>query len=362
MFLLQTGSPLQARLDVNVFSIILILIVIFFVIALIFIISKFITSYVHSPAYIEKKKNRPTSAKDINEISVLCSFSKEEKEVLSQICKIYRTPNIKFLVRDFHAIQDCLKAQYHVFDKIQDEIGKTYLFSMRRKLLKVFCQQGIIKNSKNISVGTIFTYTVAKGFHYKLTLVENTPDAMILTLPPTLKQEDLPKQLEKVNFIFELEDGAPYNIETRVVRYQIGKENTNQIVIVHSDKVSPLQKREQERAEVNLPCKFHSVKTVVEGSGKKERILYIPSEKSHDGVLEDVSAGGCRLIATLPIKAEQNIFIEGQFNMKDYDQATGTIVRTTKRSDGIYILHIKFTKIDVKVVNKIQAMVCKYDD
>ena len=48
--------------------------------------------------------------------------------------------------------------------------------------------------------------------------------------------------------------------------------------------------------------------------------------------------------------------------MKDYDQATGTIVRTTKRSDGIYILHIKFTKIDVKVVNKIQAMVCKYDD
>ncbi|WP_294427704.1 PilZ domain-containing protein [uncultured Treponema sp.] len=362
MFPLQTGSPLQARLDVNIFSVILILLLIIFIITVIFVISKLATNYVRSPAYIEKKKNRPTSLKDINEIAALCSLTKEEKEVLAQMCKMYRTPNIKYLVRDYQSIQECLKAQFRVFDKNQDEIGKTYLFAMRRKLFKVFCQQGLIKNSKNISAGTIFTYTVAKGFHHKLTLVENNPDAMILNLPPVLKQEELPKQLEKVNFIFEMEDGTPYNIETRVVRYQIGKENENQIVVVHSDKVSALQKREQERAELNLSCKFHSVKTVVEGSGKKEKISYIPSEKAHDGVLEDISAGGCRLIATLPIKAEQNIFIEGQFNMKDNDHAIGTIVRTTKRSDGIYILHIKFIKIDVKVVNRIQAMVCKYDD
>ena len=55
-----SGSPLQARLEVNVFSVIIILIAVFFVIALIYIVSKTITNYLNSSAYIEKKKSRPT--------------------------------------------------------------------------------------------------------------------------------------------------------------------------------------------------------------------------------------------------------------------------------------------------------------
>ena len=362
ILLLQSGSTLQARAELNVLKVALIIGAIFIVIALIYLVSRAITSYLNSPAYIEKKKNRPTSAKDLNELGSLCSLIKEEKEVLQLICKEHRTPNIKYIVRDYTATYNLFKEQFKIFDRVNDEVGKTQLFNLQKKIFKTFRQQGIIKNSKNITVNTIFTLTVAKGFHHKLTLTENNSEAMILTVPPTLKQDELPKALEKVNFIFELEDGTPYNIETRVVRYQMGKNNTQQMVIVHSDKVSPLQKREQERAELNLPCKFHSVKVAVEGSGKKEKVNYIPSEKAYDGILEDISTGGCRLVATLPIKAEQHIYIDGQFNAKQNDHAVGTIVRTTKRSDGIYILHIKFIKIDVKVVNRIQAMVNKFDD
>ena len=362
IFLLQSGSTIQARAELPVFKVIIIVVAIFFVIALAYIISRFITNYLNSPAYIEKKKNRPTSPKDLNEVSALCSLVKEEKEVLQLICKEHRTPNIKYIVRDYTATYNLFKEQFKTFDRVNDEVGKTYLFNLQKKVFKTFRQQGLIKNSKNITANTIFTLTVAKGFHHKLPLTENNSEAMILTIPPTIKQDELPKALEKVNFIFELEDGTPYNIETRVVRYQTGKENAQQMVVVHSDKVSPLQKREQERAELNLPCKFHSVKVSVEGSGKNEKVNYIPSEKAYDGILEDISTGGCRLVATLPIKAEQHIYIDGQFNAKQTDHAVGTIVRTTKRSDGIYILHIKFIKIDVKVTNKIQAMVCKYDE
>lgn len=362
IFLLQTGSTIQARAELPVFKVIIIIATIFFLIALVYLVSRAVTNYLNSPAYIEKKKNRPTSIKDVTELSTQCSLVREEKEVLIQICKTHRTPNIKYLVRDYVAMHDCLKEQFKAFDQIGDETGKSHLFTLQEKLFKVFRQQGLIKNSKNISLNTVFTFTVAKGFHYKLQLTENSSESMVLTLPPTLKQEQLPKSLEKINFIFELDDGTPYNLESRVVRYQQGKENSQQMVIVHSDKISPLQKREQERAELNLPCKFHSVKVSVEGSGKKEKINYIPSEKAYEGVLEDISTGGCRLVASLPIKAEQHIYIDGPFNAKQNDQAVGTIVRTTKRSDGIYILHIKFIKIDVKVVNRIQAMVNKFDD
>ena len=362
IFLLQSGSTIQARAELNIFKVALIFVIIIFVIAVIFIISKTITTYMNSPAYIEKKKNRPTSVRDINEIAQLCSLVKEEKDVLSLICRTTRTPNIKFLVKDYTAMQHCLKEQFKSFDHAHDELGKVQLFALRKKLFKVFRQQGLIKNSKNISLDTIFTLTVSKGFHHKLQLVENTSEAMFLKIPPTLNKSDYPKQLEKLNFIFEVEDGTPYNFDSRVVRYQPGKANEDLMVIVHSDQIAPMKKREQERADLNLPCKFHSVKVAIEGNGKKEKVQYIPSEKAYEGMLEDISTGGCRLIANLPIKAEQHIYIEGPLNAKQNDVAVGTIVRTTKRSDGIYILHIKFIKIDVKVTNRIQAMVCKYDD
>ena len=362
LFLLQTGSTIQARAELNVFKVAIIIVAVVFVIALIYIIPRSITSYMNSPAYIEKKKNRPTSLKDITEIATSCTLVKEERDVLMKICKTHPTPNIKYLVHDYIAMHDFIKEQFKAFDLSHDEIGKQHLFEMQKKLFKIFRQQGLIKNSKNLSDNTVFTLTVAKGFHHKLQMIENNSEAMILVIPNTLKQDEFPKPLEKINFIFELDDGTPYNLESRVVRYQTGKDNTQQMVIVHSDKISPLQKREQERAELNLPCKFHSVKVSVEGTGKKERINYIPSEKSYEGVLEDISTGGCRLVANIPIKAEQHIYIDGPFNAKQNDVAVGTIVRTTKRSDGIFILHIKFIKIDIKVTNRIQAMVCKYDE
>ena len=362
IFLLQSGSTIQARAELNILNVAIIFVLIIFGIITFYTISKAITNYLNSPQYLEKKKNRPTSIKDINELSTHCSLDKEEKDVLTLICKNHKTPNIKYTVRDYNTMFNFFKEQFNTFDRVNDEVGKTHLFTLQKKIFKVFRLQSQIKNSKNISLNTVFTLTVSKGFHHKLTLVENNSEAMILKLPPTIKQDELPKSLEKVNFIFELEDGTPYNVESRVVRYQTGKENEQLMVVVHSDKVSPLQKREQERAELNLPCKFHSVKVSVEGSGKKEKINYIPSEKSYEGILEDISTGGCRMVATLPIKAEQHIYIEGPFNAKQNDVAVGTIVRTTKRSDGIYILHIRFLKIDVKVVNRIQAMVYKYDE
>ena len=93
----SSGSPLQARLEVNVFTIILILAAIIVLISIVYFISRLITGYLNSPEYLEKKKNRPTSAGDINEIATRCSLAKEEKDVLALICKANRTPNIRFM-------------------------------------------------------------------------------------------------------------------------------------------------------------------------------------------------------------------------------------------------------------------------
>ena len=50
LFLLQTGSTIQARAELNVFKVAIIIVAVVFVIALIYIISRSITSYMNSPA------------------------------------------------------------------------------------------------------------------------------------------------------------------------------------------------------------------------------------------------------------------------------------------------------------------------
>lgn len=360
-----SGSTILARQELghNIFSIILIVVIVVFLIICVYFISKAITKYRNSPEFFEKQKKRPTSPKDINNVASACSLTKEEKNILIEFCRENKHLNLLYLIKEKETFDKLLKNLFDEFDSSSDENSKATLFSLRKKIFNTYNQKVVVKNSKFLNIGTNFTYTKEKGFHYRLVLAENNVDGMTLNIPNELNPEtDFPKPLEKISLVFDAADGTPYTLESRIVRFQSGKENQKQVIIVHSDKIANLQKRAQERVDMNSPCKFNSVKTSVEKKGKTEQTIYIPSEKDYDGNLEDISTGGCKISTTLPIKAGQNINIKGKFNKKQTDSAIGVIVRTTKRSDNVFVLHIRFIKIDLDVVNRINAMVIHYDE
>jgi len=360
-FLLQSGSPLDARTTLPVFKLLVIGGIIAIVIGILYLVSKYIFSYRNSEAYMERKKNKPSTLADINELGKLASMTKEEKNILWDVIKDNKSPNILFSIKDFDFMESLFKEKYDALNEANDEENKTILFSLRKKVLKTFKQQIIIKNSKGIESTTVFTYTAKKGFHHKLVLRENTPEGLILSMPSSLQGSDeKPAPLSKILFVFEAKGGYPYEFDTRVVRYQSVKQNEEQMIVVHTDRILPLQKRMSERYELDKPCKFSSVNVTPDAS-KKGKLNYIPADKEYEGVLADISTGGCRITTNLPIKAEQYIYIKGCFNGKIEDTAIGAIVRTTKRSDNIYILHIKFLKIAPAAVNRIEALVCGYE-
>ena len=361
--LLQVGGTLAGREELrsNLFQYLMPVFIVAILIAAIFFVVRYFTTYKKSAEYMEKQKNRPTRPSDIQEVARECKLVGEEKNLLWKICRENNTSNILYLVRDLEVLENLFRAEFNVLDASSDEEAKSYLFSLRKKIKDTYTQGAIVKTSKSIGSNTVFTYTPAKGFHYKLVLFENSKDGLFVIVPDDLmNSQDKPAPLSKIDLVFEGSDGDFYRLETRVIRYEKGKAG-NLLIAVHSDKISPLQKRGSERIDVNLPCKFASVKTVAVGDGKKETISYEHSDKLHDGILEDVSVGGCRITADLPIRAEQYIYIEGPMNLKDTDTAIGSIVRTTKRSDGKFILHIRFLKVEIATVNRILAKIAKFD-
>ncbi len=358
-----SGSPVLARSQLNIFLVIALILGVITFLSIIYVISKLISNYHRSPQYLEKKRRRPTSNSDINEISRYSHLSKEEHAILSRLCKENPTPNILYAVQDLSYINEILKALFLKLCVEANEKAKTALFGLRTKLIRAYTPPEEMTSSRKIDIGTKMTYTASQGVHYRMVYTERTPDALILNLPQNIiERNHCPAPLSKISLIFEASSGAPYQMETRVVRYQKNGRNEEQMVVMHSEQIAPLQRRQVERIEMHETCAFSSVATSTVQEGKENKTVYKPSQNMHQGLLLDVSAGGCRLVTNIPIKAEQFIYISGKLNTKDEDSAIGTILRTTKREDGNFILHIKFVKIEADVVNRIQSVAVGYAD
>ncbi len=357
----MNGSPLDARAALNPLYVAAIILIIFIVLAALYVITKMLADYKASPAYLEKQKNKPTTFANVNDTAKLAHLLREERDLLWSICKKNPTPNLRYYLRDPLTLEPLFKATFEFLDQADDEKSKTYLFSLRGKLKDTFTPTENMNNSRKIEVGTELTYTASQGVHYRLKLVEKQPDSMILALPAVMVERgDKPQELSKITLIFIHKSGNAYQMETRAVRYQKDKQNGEQMIIMHSENLSPLQRRQTERTDIEQPCLFASVAVKKNETGKNSTVSYTPSENLHKGILMDVSTGGCRITTTMPIKPEQFIYIRGKFNASDEDAVIGTIVRTTKRLDGLFILHIRFVKIEREVENRIQALVCQY--
>ena len=358
-----SGSPLLARAQLNMFLVIAIIVVVFATLAVIYLISRIIHNYFNSPQYLEKQRRRPTTAKDVSAVAKQCALTKKEHAMLTKVCKTAPSVNIKYLLLDLTMLEQCLREEFLELKSKDDEDGKTVLFSLRTKIRHTYVPPDSVTSSRKISVGTRLTYTASQGVHYKLTLVEKQMDSITLDIPAAMSERgEKPPSLSKVTFIFEQANGTPYLMDTRVMRYQLGKQRQEQMIVMHSDQISPLQKRQNERIEMQQECQFASVTVTKTGEGKNETVTYKPSDTMHNGMLFDVSTGGCRLLVNIPIKAEQYIYVKGRFNHRDEDAATGIILRTTRRQDdGKYLLHIKFVAISTETVNRIQATACGYD-
>lgn len=354
---MNSGSLLSARLNLNPVAVLTIVLILAVFIGLLYGLSKLLQTYFESSVYSEKNKNKPTTKHHINQIAKKLNCDKKEYELLKEIFTSHPLPNIIFAIKSYEYFEPYFKEKFiEMESKNTDEQTKFSLFSLRSKIFSTFQITNKIKNTKMIPVNSILTFTPSRGIHYQLKLVDSTINELFLELPPNFHESDKPEELSKIKLVFIYTDFSSYSFETRVIRFQKGKNNSTILVCTHTDKLISLQRRSFSRIELNVKCRFSSVKV----QNNKNNADYIINEKVHEGILADSSAGGCRILTNLPIKAEQYIFIDGALDGKNDYKAIGKILRTTKNKKDEYILHIKFVKIDVSIINKINAVACNY--
>ena len=192
-----------------------------------------------------------------------------------------------------------------------------------------------------------------------MTIVQNQKDFFVVEIPDFIYNSPRkPEKLTRSRFTFKTHDGLSYNLVTRIIRYNQANDGKYQMIISHTDQLESQAQRHFKREFFEMQCNFASVKENPK-PGKNES-KYIVSETEYEGKLSNISAGGCCIQTTLPIKEKQLIGVI-LLDAGIDETIIGIIRRTRKLPTGILALHIQFLEISLEARNRIYTLVYKYE-
>jgi len=357
----QTGSPLEARQNPLVYTVILYLAIAIFIIFAIWVLLKIIKKKHSSPEWIEAHKKQPTKQADVIRLSKVIGLSNEERLLLTRICREQKMPNIFYSYTDSDALDDLFKRSYLTFKGIPFSTNLIYsLFRLKFHIEQYIISTKSIASSHSIPLNTVFTYVGKSQNAYQLKMVKNQKEGIILTIPKNLDEsEDKPEPLSKISLSFTTTSNTQYTFETRLVRDNKVFDGTKQVLVAHSNTITSLNRRQYKRLELDVPCKYSAVEVFTNKKGDPD---LRPKENKYDGKLANISSSGCCLISNYPIKEQQYIYIETTLPPDKDIVVSGLItgLRQNKES-GLYDLHVVFIKLPVSEQVKILSSVYGYE-
>ena len=358
-----TGSPLQARASAPVFLIIMSLLTLAAVIALLFLVSQLITRYRKSERYLLRLQTRATKKRDVKMLRKKQGFNQKEAGIIWKACHESGFPNILYNLKKIEDVDSLFRQAYgklKASDYFSDESLDAF-FGIAYKLELMVAQRKPITSTRQIPLSRKVKYLTEHGEQYALTVIENNKESMTLEIPDFINEsKEKPKPLVQSRFTYKTEDGLVYNFIARVIRYNtVEKDDRIQhtVIVSHSEHLASQTHRHSKRAYTEEPCTFSALKL---GEDKESgNLVEIHSENVYKGILSNISAGGCCIHTSIPIKERQNISV----SVANYDiwKIPGVIKKTRKLPGGKFALHIQFTQLPLATKNKIQSKIYKFE-
>ena len=358
-----SGSPIEARqTHAPDIAIIIILLAIFAVIlGMAFVVYMRIKNYYKSEQYIEKERSRKTKLKDVQKLAKENNLSQKDIDVIWEICRLTDTNNILYSIRSNNEVNELFHTAYEIMkqknlftnEKMDD------FFTTLFKLELIVAQFKKVISTRQIPEQTVIFFISDEGEQYPFTVTLNQKDFFTAEIPEFIyKSPRKPALLTRSRFTFRTSDGLSYNLITRIIRYNEGNDGKFYMVLSHSEQLECQAQRHFKRDFFESECKFQAVK--YNEHPAKDEESYTFSDKQYDGKLSNISAGGCCIQTTLPIKEKQYIgIILPETGIEE--TIVGIIRRTRRLPTGKLALHIQFVQISLTSKNRINTLVYKYE-
>ncbi|MCR4742227.1 MAG: PilZ domain-containing protein [Treponema sp.] len=357
------GSLIQARSNLPVGIIILIVIIIAVVLTALWFISKMLLDYKKSDKFINKEKNKPTKHSDVVKFCKENNFNNEQISLLWEVFSITKSPNIMYFFNSYNDVIELFRLAIEKFSAIGiDDEDLFQLFQLEYKLELLLSKKKGLLSTTGIPINTTLLYISDSGDQLPFKLIKNNQDAMYFDVPEHFyKSPHKPKSYVKQRFIYKNNEGVTYNFEARIIRFtEVTKEEEKIFIMVvsHTDKLFSTAQRNFKRDFCDYGCHILPVKITINPQNKKA--VYNFTNNLHKSRLTNISAGGCCIQSNMPLKEKQNIGIILD-DMGIEEKIVGNVKRTRRLPNGEFALHIQFVKISIKTKNEILKRIYKYE-
>lgn len=358
-----SGSPIEARqAHAPDIAIIIILLAIFaLILAIAFIIFKRISNYYKSEEFLEKERSRKTKYKDIVTLAKEHNLSEQDSAILWEICRITDCNNILFSIKSNAEVNELFHTAYDIMTQknLFTDQKMNDFFTCLFKLELIVAQTKKILSTRQIPPESVIFYISNEGEQYPFTVTLNQKDFFTAEIPEFIyKSPRRPELLTRSRFTFKTSDGLSYNLITRIIRYNEGNDGKYYMVLSHSEQLESQAQRHFKREFFERECLFAAARP--NENAKKGEDKFIVSDNEYEGKITNISAGGCCIQTTLPIKENQYISV----HLPDTgieENIIGIIRRTRRLPTGKLALHIQFQDISLKARNRIYILVYKYE-
>lgn len=247
----------------------------------------------------------------------------------------------------------------HADTEAEAEQHKHQLFVIREALGARLNAGTSVVSTKQLKQRTPISITTAKGSSYSSVLVIN--DDRFMYLEPALDAFGQPLRFargSKLTLFFYVGNHVGYSVQVKS-RGLMDMQGRELLVVSHSDRITPLPSRRNQRASVRIPARFYLVHVhAAKNKGKVVKTIQI-EKAAVAGMILDISGGGLSMQTMSPANA-------GQFVKLEFDLGSGarmayaTVVRVSKTRNAAH-MHVKFVKAGAKLINDIRSLVYGYD-
>lgn len=358
-FLIEaTGSPLAARMNPIIYVALILGLFVVAIAGSLALLYNRMKAKQQTPEWIEAQKSRITKKNDVEAFVKKYKLHPNYESFLLRFCKKQKINNILYTFKEQEYLEPFYRNYYTDCLNSNNQKEINLLFRTKFELERIVASISTVSSTKVLVKDWKITEIFPDGSkaHYKV--FENNKESLSIDIPEEVyNSEDKPGTMDKVAFTFKTDTGMKYAFVSRLMRYEKNNESYC-MVVSHSNDLIAKVARNFKRIPVNEKCRIASC--TVETTKKNEKKL-VPTEKRFDCALTNISGGGCCVSTTLPVKENQNIYIEMQLP-DGPGSVFGKIVKTRKsKTVGLYNLHVQFTDITIETQNKILAKVYRYN-
>jgi len=317
---------------------------------------------------VNSKGGKGSTGKGLKRLAKEHGLDHDQLNILKKAVKQFHITNAPMLFSNGRYLNSILKKlmvqiENSNYTEGQKESLKGEFFEIKR-LITVNHQSGNHNlTTKNIANGqevTIFSRTFPP---LHSTVSGKTAEFVVLDHPADSHGELFQfKQGSAVKIRFIRDEEKVFSFVTSIAEmHEI--EGTPKLLLPHTAKVQRMQLRRNERREFNKTTYFYKVNIVLEGKGRKQvKRALVDQNKRYSGTFADISAGGCGIITRSALPKNSPIMLTFDFSTNETLKVFGRVRGLRKQRNGVILMHIAFSSIPLKTLNKINTYVYDMDD